>query len=171
MRILAVDQSSSCAGWAVLDDEDLVNYGLIDMTKENKHLFVFNQTIVKLIYEYNPQLMAWEDLKTNQNADSIRKLGEFTGHLRFMCEERNIPYREAVPISVKAGIVKTKGSGTRGRKTKTDLARRICDLYGLEFPINKAGPNKGNPVTNENHEFFNITDAIGLGLYIIRKEG
>lgn len=170
MRILAVDQSSSIAGWAVLDNDCLAGYGLIDMTDSDKHLFVFNQNIIKLINEFKPDMMVWENLKTNQNADSIRKLGEFTGHLRFLCEERNIPYREIVPISVKAAIVKTKGSGTKGRKTKADLARKICDLYELDFPINKAGPNKGKPVTNENHVFFNITDAIGLALYVYEKE-
>jgi Holliday junction resolvasome RuvABC endonuclease subunit len=129
----------------------------------------FSQNLLKLIDTYHPDMIGWENLKSDNNPNTIRLLGEYTGILREMCESLDIPYQEAVPISIKAKIVKTKGSGKRGRKTKTDLAMEICRKYNLEYPVNKSGPNKGCPVTRDTHEFFNITDAIGIALYIYLK--
>lgn len=145
-----------------MDNDKLISYGIIDTRKSEKNLCYFSQMVSKLIDEYKPDFVAWENLKTNQNADTIRLLGEVTGILRYICQHNSIPYAEVVPISVKAKICQSKGTGKNGRKTKLDLARWICHIYNLEFPKNKR---TGEDIKSESNKFFNITDAIGIAYF------
>lgn len=153
-----------------MDDDNLIKYGIINTMQDEKNLRYFSQIVDELISIYKPDFIAWENLKTSQNADTIRYLGEITGVLRYICQCREIPYEEVIPISVKAKLCQFKGSGKNGRKTKSDLAHFICKKYGLEFPKNKR---TGEDIKSESNEFFNITDAIGIALfcYLTGKNG
>lgn len=175
IRILAVDQSTSICGWAVLEKENekLINKGLMMLKEHDKRLSFFRQTLLLLIDKYKPDMICWEDLKTNRNADTIRTLGEPTGILREVCETLGYSYQEYIPASIKAKICIVK-TGKGGRATKADLGLRISELYNLDFPYDEIftvysrGKNKGEKKVNEQHPFLNITDAVAIGLFHIR---
>ena len=133
----------------------LIDYGLINATKEPKPLYFFRTEIIKLITNYKPNIIVWEDLKSMRNLKTVRRLSEFTGNLREICEEYDISYLEAFTGSVRAKVCTQKGSGNRGAKTKEDVANVVVDKYGLEIPATKK----------EKDIFFNITDSIAMGLY------
>jgi hypothetical protein len=40
----------------------------------------------------------------------------------------------------------------------------VCNLYSWDYPVDK----RGNEIKNNTHEFFNLTDAAGLGLYHLK---
>lgn len=140
---------------------------------QEKRMAFFRQTILLLINKYKPDIICWEDLKTNRNADTIRTLGEPTGILREVCETYNIQYREYIPASIKAKLCIIK-TGNCGRATKADLGLQIAEIYNLKFPYEEIftvfnrGKNKGKQKINEQHSFLNETDAIAIGLYHIR---
>ena len=150
------------SGWSVLNDDMLIDYGLINANKESEPLYFFRTEIIKLITNYKPNIIVWEDLKSMRNLKTVRRLSEFTGNLREICEEFNIPYLEAFTGSVRAKICTQKGSGNRGTKTKEDVATVIVDKYELEIPETKK----------DKDIFFNITDSIAMGLYcyIVRNK-
>lgn len=161
---MAIDQSSTTSGYACLEDKKLVKYGVFN--SRPNYTVKFKNNIKRLIDYFEPDVIVWENLKGNRNIRTIRILAEITGILRLMCEEKGIEYHEYIPISVKAGIVKKKGSGKRGRKTKMDLAEEICALYGITLPSDIYFKTNTNQIKiREQHVFFNITDAIALGLY------
>lgn len=151
-----------------MDDEQLIEYGLINLSESSKPMTFFNQKVSELIIKHEPEIIGWEELKSSKNADTIRKLGEYAGILRRICEEYNLNNVQAIPISVKAAVCKKKGT-----KTKYDLAVEISSRYEeIELPpdeeifkIHTRGKNKGQEYIDELHQIFNITDAIGIGLY------
>ena len=151
------------SGYAVFDGEHIFDKGLIDLKKVEFPFAEFRQTLIKLINEYKPDVLVYEDLRSMRNAFTVRKLQQLTGIVMEVCESHSLPYREYLTVSVRAKLCTTK-TGKGGRATKFDLAHRICDLYDWEYPIDK----NGNEVKNDQHQFFNLTDAAGLGLYHIK---
>jgi Holliday junction resolvasome RuvABC endonuclease subunit len=167
---LNIDQAKNISGYSVLNDLQLVDRGLINLKGIDNRMPIYTQTIIKLISQHEPDVICFEDLKTNQNPDTIRDLAEMTGIIKLIAESQKIPWRKYIPVSIRAKLC-TKKTGAGGRGTKTDLAERICELYNIEFPYDEIfgtytkGKNKGKPKINFDHEFLNQTDAIGIGLY------
>ncbi|NLE05092.1 MAG: crossover junction endodeoxyribonuclease RuvC [Crenarchaeota archaeon] len=143
------------SGWSVLNDDMLIDYGLINANKKPEPLYFFRTEIIKLITNYKPNIIVWEDLKSMRNLKTVRRLSEFTGNLREICEEYKISYLEAFTGSVRAKVCTQKGSGNRGAKTKEDVANVIVNKYELEIPETKK----------DKEIFFNISDSIAMGLY------
>jgi Holliday junction resolvasome RuvABC endonuclease subunit len=159
---LAIDQAT-LSGWVVLGDEQVIAKGLINLKEFDFPMASFRQTLILLINKYNPEFLVFEDLRSMRNAITTRKLQQITGIIMEVCETQHLPYREYLTVSVRAKLCTIK-TGERGRATKFDLAHRICVLFNWDYPVDK----KGNEVKNDQHEFFNITDAIGLGLYHLK---
>jgi Holliday junction resolvasome RuvABC endonuclease subunit len=189
-RVLSVDQASILCGFAIMIDNKLINYGLIQLKeaseqyqkeiikevnrlKKNDSRFLYFETknngllaLREYLISFNPEFLVWEDLKTNINPDTIRLLGEYTGVLREYCQEFKINYREYIPASIRAKLCSQK-TGKRGRGTKQDLARDICKQYDIIHPTKKDG----STVTSDAHPFFNVTDAIGVLEYHLKYGG
>lgn len=48
MRILALDQASRISGWAIFEEEELIKYGKIDLSKYEdlgKRLFILREEV------------------------------------------------------------------------------------------------------------------------------
>jgi Holliday junction resolvasome RuvABC endonuclease subunit len=162
--VLSIDQATHLSGYSVMNErEELITYGIINLDEDSRPMFYFKRKIIELINKYNPDVICWEDLKSDRNADTIRKLGKMVGILQELCEELEISYKQYIPVSIRAKLCDVK-TGTGGRGTKFDLARKICKLYNINYPTKKDG----SEITNAQHEFFNKSDAIGIGLYHIR---
>lgn len=171
INVLAIDQSSSCSGWANMDENGLKDCGLIDLKGRKEKLYYLRTSVNELYKKFKPEILLWENLKGSSfgrgkkysNPDTTRVLGEVTGVLRCFAEEYNIPYIEYVPSTVKSVCCSTKD--------KVILGYYIADLYGLQIPVLKSGKNKGQYIKNKSHKFFNITDAIALGHCYFKKNG
>jgi Holliday junction resolvasome RuvABC endonuclease subunit len=160
--ILAIDQAT-LSGWVVMKDEQVIDKGLIDLKKFSFPYAEFREILIKLTIKYNPDVLVFEDLRSMRNAFTVRKLQQITGIVIEVCESLHLSYQEYLTVSVRAKLCKIK-TGERGRATKFDLAHMVCDLYDWDYPIDK----NGNEVTKKEHDFFNISDAIGIGLYHYR---
>jgi Holliday junction resolvasome RuvABC endonuclease subunit len=150
------------SGWAILDDEQVIAKGLINQKEFSVPYACFRQTLIKLIERYQPDVLVFEDLRSMRNAFTVRKLQQITGIVIEVCETLYLPYQEYLTVSVRAKLCIIKRN--KGRATKFDLARMICNKYDWDYPVDK----KGNEIKNEQHKFFNLTDSIGLGLYHLK---
>lgn len=119
--------------------------------------------ILGLIDTYKPDIILFEDLRSMQNAQTVRKLFKFTGIIEEIAQTLQIKYCECLTVSVRAKLCETK-TGPRGNGTKFDLCKMLCKKYDWEYPVDK----KGNEVTNKEYWFFNISDAVGNGIYWLR---
>lgn len=161
LKILCIDQAT-VSGFAFFHDENLMSCGIWDFKKDDLPLCSLYNQVNEEIDSCCPDKIIFENLKTNRNADTIRRLAEFTGVIRLICELRKIPYEEYIPVSVRSKICTIK-TGKNGHATKIDLAREICRRFGWSFPIDRHGKE----ITNEQNKFFNQSDAVALGLYYL----
>lgn len=82
MKILAFDISSSSTGYSVLEDKKLKKYGLIELSSKSSHgkkLYDFEQELVKIILQENPDLIIIEDIFKGRNANTFKVLSLFRG--------------------------------------------------------------------------------------------
>jgi hypothetical protein len=140
----------------------------------------FKDSVYNLIEEYCIKEFCCEDLKSDRNPDTVRTLGKMDGMLEYVCEQYDFQCNKYIPASIRAKLCinKTEKITKTGKKrkvgTKLDLAETICKLYpewGLVIPydeivkVHVRGKNKGQQYIDDDCEFLNQTDAIGIGLY------
>lgn len=84
MKLLALDQSSRCSGWAIFDDEELVNSGTFTLKSDDvgERLVDYKKHVEKLIYDNDIEEVAFEDIQMqNQinNVQTFKVLAEIFG--------------------------------------------------------------------------------------------
>ncbi len=98
-RLLALDQASIITGWSVFNNEQLVDYGLIKLNKDEclgKRLVEFRRSIKELIDKYNINEIAFEDIQMQtsigNNVQTFKVLANIYGIVLELAEELNIKY-------------------------------------------------------------------------------
>lgn len=103
MRILAFDNSSNRVGWALFDNKELKQYGLIELEKLIKQddrfqvkdyferILLFREIIVSMCQEHKADLIVFEDVILNSfgnnkvQVDTFRKLVEVLMACQLTC--------------------------------------------------------------------------------------
>jgi len=153
MKLLALDQAKRC-GYAVFDDEKLVDYGTKmlgeeDLTYENILLPAYN-TIKELIDSVHPDIVLIEDIQYEHNMLVYQKLAMLKGVLLKLFKEMDIKYLVVQPSKWKS-FLKIKGKKRDEQKLNTiNMMQEIFSLSGL---------------TSDE------ADSISIGLYYIKSKG
>ncbi len=84
MRLLALDQSSRCSGWAIFEDEELVDSGTFTLKSDDigERLVDYKKHVEKLICDNDIEEIAFEDIQMqNQinNVQTFKVLAEIFG--------------------------------------------------------------------------------------------
>lgn len=84
MKLLALDQSSRCNGWAIFDDEELVDSGTFTLKSDDigERLVDYKKHVEKLICDNDIEEVAFEDIQMqNQinNVQTFKVLAEIFG--------------------------------------------------------------------------------------------
>ena len=92
MRILALDQSSRVSGWAVFDEDQLIGYGKINLSKETEigeRLHTLRNSVRDLIKELKIDKVILEDIYMDgqrvNNVQTFKVLAEVFGVLFELC--------------------------------------------------------------------------------------
>ena len=96
--ILALDQSTNVTGWALFQDEELVDYGFFDLGKmpkpgdenQTEKRFSFINKISILIAENDVKLVITEGVYYQRNPESYKNLSKFQGRVQDYCRDNNI---------------------------------------------------------------------------------
>lgn len=158
-RLVALDQSTYTTGWAVFDDNQLVKYGVFNITGENatERIEKFRQWLLSFLITWQPQAVIIEDIQL-QNKDSnqfsevvgvttYKTLAHLQGVILNVLYEKNIPcdvahtakWREYNSIKGRSRSDKKKSAQLcvdkiYARKVTQDEADAICiGRYGLSL--------------------------------------
>jgi hypothetical protein len=145
------------------EKQEVIYKGLINVKNHKTQFADFRNAILNLINEYSPDIVVMEEMKSSKNFVAVKKLGKFTGILQELCESLKIPYYE-IPINSVNALLCEKKTGPGGHGNKFDLAKTLCSKYGWDYPTK---PN-GDEITDDQFPFFNMTDAVGFGLYYLK---
>ena len=154
MRILALDQSSRITGWAVFDEDQLIGYGKINLSKETEigeRLHTLRNSVSDLIKEFKIDKVILEDIYMDgqrvNNVQTFKVLAEVFGVLFELCVDLEIPV-EAVLAGTWKSTLNIKG------KTRPEQKRAAQAWVQENYNI-KASQDE--------------VDAICIGSHIIHQ--
>lgn len=174
MRILSLDISSSCIGWALFEENDgdaqLVTYGHIKPPKKEKGSLSFRlkkteDELRKIIDKYGPKQVAIEDYAKRfsmgrSTANTIIMLSVFNEVLTLLCfkEIGSDPYRYPV-VTIRSCVGKHFGQKI---VSKDDIFPAISSKANIFL-------TRQNKKGNLAKECFDEGDAIAVGMTHLLK--
>lgn len=135
-RILALDQSSRISGFAVFDNDQLVDYGKINLSNISDigdRLIMIRRWVRDLIEKYEIDKVYFEDIQLQNNVannvQTFKILAEVFGVIHELLEEMGVPY-----TTVLAGTWKStlgiKGKNRQEQKKNAQLY--VQNIYNLK---------------------------------------
>lgn len=149
-RILALDQSTKCTGWAVISSDGIESYGHITVNdKEDvmKRLQDMYKEIKKLIDIQKPSFVVFEGTQYQNNAGAFGSLSRLQGLIMAILIEYNISFFIIEPTSWKSFC---KISGRKRAEQKANTKIFVAEKYNLNVSEDEA-------------------DAIGIATWGINK--
>lgn len=106
MRILAFDQASRTSGYAVFDDDKLVDYGKFTFEDVDfgMRLLRIRERVDKLIEKYQPNKVYFEDIQLQDNVETFKKLAEVFGVIDELLTEKDIPHEAILSVTWKSAL-------------------------------------------------------------------
>ena len=136
MRILAIDQASRVSGWAIFNEDNLEQYGKIDVSKYyelGERLHVIRQEVKRLIDDEHIDAVVLEDIYMDgqriNNVQTFKALAEVFGVLYELCIDMEKPV-EAVLAGTWKSTLGIKGK-TRPEQ-KANAQRWVVSTYGVK---------------------------------------
>ena len=135
MKILALDQASQTTGWSLWEDSKLITYGKFTVINPQMgdRLVTIRNNINKLINEYTPQKVLFEDIqlqtKTVGNVHTYRVLAEVIGMLETYLTDIKLPY-EIISSSTWKSVLSIKGKNRT--EQKQNAQKWVVENYSVK---------------------------------------
>ena len=144
MRILAIDQSSRCNGYAIFENNELIDSGTFTLTQEDigERLVELREKIIRFIEDNQIELVLFEDIQLqagNAGVTTYKVLAEVFGVIQELLTEKGIEY-QIVHSQTWKSVLNIKGRSrpeqkknaqmyvlnTFNKKVSQDTADAIC---------------------------------------------
>lgn len=102
MRVLALDQSSKTTGYAIFNNEELIEYGHFTFEDNDlgQRLVKIKHKIIELLAEKGINKLIFEDIQLqNGNVATHKILGEVLGVIHVLAAEMKMPYEIVPPVT------------------------------------------------------------------------
>ena len=135
MRILSFDQASVITGYALFDNGQYVESGVIKKSKDMPiadRVPAMALAICKKIKESNVDCVIIEDIQNQNSVKTVVDLARLQGGIIMYCTNKHIPIKIYHPSTWRSALQFTQGS-----KTKRDALKEQATEYvkGLGFDI------------------------------------
>ena len=154
MKLLALDQSSRITGWAVFEDNNLVDSGTFTCANDSfgQRLVDIANKVFILIQTYSIDEVAIEDIQlqgsVGNNVVTYKKLAEFYGVLEEKLTEAGIPYQTVFSSTWKSSL-DIKGRARADQKKNAQLY--VQNTYNKKVSQDES-------------------DAICIGSYVVKEK-
>lgn len=135
MIILGIDPGLAIVGWGVIDYSGgrfkTLDYGAIRTPAEEpteRRLAGIYSELLKIIKQYNPAVMAVEELFWNTNQTTGIRVSQARGVILLCAEQNGVKVAEYTPLQVKQAVV------GYGRAEKKQVISMVSILLGLKKP-------------------------------------
>lgn len=136
MTILGFDQSSTCSGWAVFQDNEYRISGVLKLQGEpTERLLDMADAICERIDFIKPDKVAIEDIFDNQNTHTLVVLARLQGIILSHCHKKGIPLT-IIPSKTWRKVV---GINEKKRKDAKAAAIKLVEkLYDVQVSADEA---------------------------------
>lgn len=136
-KVLSLDTSTSCTGYAVYEDGKYARCGCIDKRKEKltseQRLDEMCKDILTLMDVENPDIVYWETPSIARNAVTQRLLTMVTGVVYGWCLSHNVYHEDFRPNVWRKGCLKRDEKLPRTRvEAKQWSINRVKELYDAD---------------------------------------
>jgi crossover junction endodeoxyribonuclease RuvC len=142
MRVLGVDPGSIKSGYGIIDEREnklvMVEYGVIRTTSKTplaQRLLQISNRLQQLIAQFQPQVLAIEDIFFAQNAKSALKLGQSRGVILLTAAQAGLRIAEYTPLEVKQAVV---GYGRADKSQVQHMVKVLLRLKEIPRPDDAA---------------------------------
>lgn len=148
-KILALDQASRTTGWAVFDDNTLLEYGKFTVSEDDigERLYSIKDHVQKLISKYKINEIVFEDIQLQNNVinnvQTFKVLAEVFGILEELFTELKIPHSAVLASSWKSTL------GIKG-KTRPEQ-KKNAQLYVEQTYKAKATQDESDAICIGSH--------------------
>ena len=136
--ILGIDPGLENTGWGIVDDNKLINCGVIITNKTSSsvdRLGKIYEDLEKIIKKFKVDEVAIESLFFAKNAKSALKVAEAIGVIKVCGKKNNLLVAEYTPLQVKSALV---GYGRAEKEQVEIMVRDTLNLDKLISPSHAA---------------------------------
>lgn len=142
MRVLSLDQSTRCSGYALFEDGKYVLSGVINMKKSKleteKRSFEMAKEIWKIINQYKPQYLVLEGTQQQSNPSTMIVLARLAGMIIGYAEAHNVNVRILLPSQWRKSLGYSQGAKVKRQELKQQSIIHVKNTYGLNLPEDEA---------------------------------
>lgn len=143
MKVISMDQSTRCSGYAVFEDGKYITSGVIDMNKSkldtDKRSFEMAKELWKVIKKHKPEHLILEDTQQqNGNVKTVIILARLAGMVVGYAEAHNVKTHILLPSQWRKALSYSQGPKVKRRELKQQSINYVKEHFGLELVEDEA---------------------------------
>ena len=136
MRIVSMDQSTKLSGYAVFDDGEYVDSGVIDMSKStlgtNERSFEMAKMLWKVIKHYKPNYLIIEETQSQGNIKTVQILSRLQGMILGYAGAHKVKTYLVSPAQWRAALEYSQGPKVKREALKQQSIDYVKEHLGLD---------------------------------------
>lgn len=142
-KLVSLDTSSSCSGWAVFINGEYLNSGVFNYRKEKdgeERLKKMCINLLSFLNKEDPNIIAVECTVVSRNVQAQRTLTKILGVIYGWCITHDCEYIELRPTEWRSLTkrISTEKIGRTREELKQWSIKRVKELFGLEVSDDEA---------------------------------
>lgn len=143
MIVLGIDPGTATTGYGIIkiksrDFFNCLDYGIISTSSKSNpadRLNQINTEIIKIIEDYQPDVLAIEKIFFFKNAKTIVPVSQVRGIILMIAAQKKIPIYEFTPLQAKMATV---GYGRAEKKQVQEMIKLLLNLNEIPKPDDAA---------------------------------
>lgn len=135
MLVAGIDGSTNSTGIAIMENNELKFYTLIDLHKEKDAMKRIQNMLLKIcevLDEYKIDAVYMEKSILKSNVDTVQKLANLAGGIMLYCAKNNIEFHHPLPSMWRAKIGIRQSSKVKREVLKEEAILVVKKEYGID---------------------------------------
>ena len=135
MKILSCDQSTNLTGFALFDNGEYVESGVIDKHKikdADERIAEMGLAICRKIKEYKPDCVVIEDIQKQTNTKTVIFLARLQGCVILYCASKGIDIKILHPTEWRRILSYSQGPGVKREELKEQSINYVKERLGFD---------------------------------------
>lgn len=138
LRVVSFDQSTRCSGYAVFEDGEFIESGVVDMSKSkletDKRSFEMAKELWKIIKKYKPDEIVLENVQQQSNPATMIVLARLAGMVIGYAEAHNVHVHLLLPSQWRKALGYSQGAKVKRQELKQQSINYVKENFGLDLP-------------------------------------
>ena len=160
LRVVSFDQSTRCSGYAVFEDGEYIESGIVDMSKSkletDKRSFKMAKELWKIIKKYKPDEIVLENVQQQSNPATMIVLARLAGMIIGYAEAHNVHVHILLPSQWRKALGYSQGAKVKRQELKQQSIDYVKENFGLNLPEDQCEAIAEGVAA---HKIFNFTDV------------